>query len=160
MKKESSFKLRSGNDLGRSAAKLMKQSPARAEDKGPNEGVKTPSHTPQSLKAKLDAAVSSGQAKLESRIKGFFGNIQKGFKTAAEKRAEASAKRTARIKAQKAKLTAGKQKIESTTQKIGDKVAGDVKEAISTVKSDLKKLFKPKAKKVASGKASSSKGKI
>ena len=39
MKKESSFKLKSGNDLGRSATKLMKQSPARAEDKGIHEGT-------------------------------------------------------------------------------------------------------------------------
>ena len=111
MKKDSSFKLKSGNDLGRSAAKLMKQSPARAEDKGPNEGVKTPSHTPQSLKAKLEKAISSGQEKLESRIKGFFGNIQKGFKTAAEKR-------TKKIAEQKAKFTAGKKKFEEKVKKV------------------------------------------
>jgi|TARA_R100000482_G_scaffold117996_1_gene61834 hypothetical protein len=118
MKKDSSFKLKSGNDLGRSAAKLMKQSPARAEDKGPNEGVKTPSHTPQSLKAKLEKAISSGQEKLESRIKGFFGNIQKGFKTAAEKRASASEKRTKKIAEQKAKFTAGKKKFEEKVKKV------------------------------------------
>ena len=73
MKKESSFKLKSGNDLGKSAAKLMKQSPARAEEK-------------PKLKQKIESAITSEQGKLEDKIKGFFGSLQKGFKTAKKKR--------------------------------------------------------------------------
>ena len=62
----SSFKLRSGNDMGNSATKLMKEAP---------------------LKEKL-----TSKKQLEDKVKGFFGNIRKGFQTAAEKR-EASAKK-------------------------------------------------------------------
>ena len=141
MKKDSSFKLRSGNDLGRSATKLMKQSPARAEDKGPNEGVKTPSKKPKLIQ-NIEKAITSEQGKLESKIKGFFGGLQKGFKTAAEKRAAASEKRTKKIAEQKARLTEKKKKIQSTTQKIGDKIVGDFKEAFV----GEGKLFRPHKK--------------
>ena len=108
MKKESSFKLRSGNDLGKSAAKLMKQSPARAEEKPqtktymsetpPVKGPTTPKHTVKSLKEKLDKDVSTAQAKLESKIRGFFGNLQKGFQTSKKKRDIASTKRTKQVR--------------------------------------------------------------
>ena len=129
MKKESSFKLRSGNDLGKSAAKLMKQSPARAEEK-------------PKLKQKIESAITSEQGKLEDKIKGFFGSLQKGFKTAKKKRDIASTKRTEQIKKQKAKLTEKKKKIQSTTQKIGDKLVGDFKEAFV----GEGKLFRPHKK--------------
>ena len=129
MKKESSFKLKSGNDLGKSAAKLMKQSPARAEEK-------------PKLKQKIESAITSEQGKLEDKIKGFFGSLQKGFKTAKKKRDIASTKRTEQIKKQKAKLTEKKKKIQSTTQKIGDKLVGDFKEAFV----GEGKLFRPHKK--------------
>tara|TARA_R100000234_G_scaffold58379_1_gene35220 strand:+ start:613 stop:1005 length:393 start_codon:yes stop_codon:yes gene_type:complete len=130
MKKESSFKLKSGNDLGKSAAKLMKQSPARAEEK-------------PKLKQKIEDAITSEQTKLEGKIRGFFGNIQKGFQTAKKKRDAASTKRTEQIKKQKAKLTKTKKKIQSTTQKIGDKLVGDFREAFV----GEGKLFRPHKKK-------------
>ena len=129
MKKESSFKLKSGNDLGKSAAKLMKQSPARAEEK-------------PKLKQKIESAITSEQGKLEDKIKGFFGSLQKGFKTAKKKRDIASTKRTEQIKKQKAKLTEKKKKMQSTTQKIGDKLVGDFKEALV----GEGKLFRPHKK--------------
>ena len=129
MKKESSFKLKSGNDLGKSAAKLIKQSPARAEEK-------------PKLKQKIESAITSEQGKLEDKIKGFFGSLQKGFKTAKKKRDIASTKRTEQIKKQKAKLTEKKKKIQSTTQKIGDKLVGDFKEAFV----GEGKLFRPHKK--------------
>ena len=129
MKKESSFKLKSGNDLGKSAAKLMKQSPARAEEK-------------PKLIQKIESAITSEQGKLEDKIKGFFGSIQKGFKTAKKKRDAASTKRTEQIKKQKARLTEKKKKIQSTTQKIGDKLVGDFKEAFV----GEGKLFRPHKK--------------
>tara|TARA_R100001510_G_C7596356_1_gene164335 strand:- start:34 stop:426 length:393 start_codon:yes stop_codon:yes gene_type:complete len=130
MKKESSFKLKSGNDLGKSAAKLMKQSPARAEEK-------------PKLKQKIEDAITSEQGKLEGKIRGFFGSLQKGFQTAKKKRDAASTKRTEQIKKQKAKLTEKKKKIQSTTQKIGDKLVGDFREAFV----GEGKLFRPHKKK-------------
>tara|TARA_A100001201_G_scaffold16146_1_gene19173 strand:- start:8 stop:439 length:432 start_codon:yes stop_codon:yes gene_type:complete len=143
MKKESSFKLKSGNDLGRSATKLMKQSPARAEDKGIHEGViKNPSKKPKLIQ-NIEKAITSEQGKLEGKIRGFFGSLQKGFKTAKKKRDIASSKRTEQIKKQKAKLTEKKQKLQSTTQKIGDKIVGDFKEAFV----GEGKLFRPHKKK-------------
>ena len=117
MKKESSFKLKSGNDLGRSATKLMKQSPARAEDKGIHEGTKTPSKKPKLIQ-NIEKAVSSEQGKLEGKIRGFFGSLQKGFQTAAEKRATASAKRTKKIAEQKASLTEKKKKFEDKVKEV------------------------------------------
>jgi len=87
MKKNSSFQLKSGNNLGASATKLMKQSPARAEEKPKPKLIQN-----------IEKAVSSEQAKLEGKIKGFFGNLKKGFETAKKKRKAQSDQTTMNIK--------------------------------------------------------------
>ena len=110
MKKESSFKLRSGNDLGKSATKLMSQSPTKKTDD--NIPALTASSTVRGEKfykkhgakgyqatyhraldplrgaiqdqSELSASQKFGikKTKLENKIKGFFGNIRQGFNKA------------------------------------------------------------------------------
>ena len=69
--KQAPFKLKSGNDMGDSATKLMKEAP---------------------LKEKL-----TSKKQLEDKVKGFFGNIKKGFKTASEKRRASAEKRSEQL---------------------------------------------------------------
>ena len=101
MKKNSSFQLKSGNNLGASATKLMKQSPARKDSQNmpQNQFANVDqSKGKPNLKDKLDLGVKNVQNQLESRIKGFFGNLKKGFKAASEKRKTASDQRSMDIK--------------------------------------------------------------
>ena len=125
--KKAPFKLRSGNDLGKSATKLMKQSPARAEEK------------PKLIK-NVEKAVSSEQGRLENKIQGFFGSLQKGFQTAAEKRAAASAKRTKKIAEQKAKFTEKKKKFEDEVKKVISNKPTAVKGGTKAVRERAKKF--------------------
>jgi len=101
MKKDSSFKLKSGNDLGTSATKLMKQSPARKDSQNmpQNQFANVDqSKGKPNLKDKIDLGVKNVQGQVESRIKGFFGNLKKGFKTASEKRKASADQRSMDIK--------------------------------------------------------------
>jgi hypothetical protein len=129
MKKNSSFQLKSGNSLGASAAKLMKQSPAR-KDSQSMQTTNQFANVDQSkgkpnLKDKLDLGVKNVQNQLESRIKGFFGNLTKGFKTASEKRKTASDQRSMDVqnvkKVVKHELTKPKGTAKPTAGKGGTK---------------------------------------
>ena len=110
----SSFKLRSGNDMGNSATKLMKEAP---------------------LKEKLNS-----KKQLEDKVRGFFGSLEKGFQTAAEKRAAASAKRTKKIAEQKAKFTEKKKKFEDEVKKVISNKPTAVKGGTKAVRERAKKF--------------------
>ena len=127
MKKNSSFQLKSGNNLGASATKLMKQSPVRkdAQNMPQNQFANVDqSKGKPNLKDRISLDVREAQNKLESDIKGFFGNIRKGFKTAADKRRKASEKRQSKIDQTKMNientkklLTHKKEKVEKGIKK-------------------------------------------
>ena len=151
MKKNSSFQLRSGNSLGTSATKLMKQSPAKDIGPSPTEDPLTKNIKDTSEltgKQKLDLNVRKAQNKLESDIKGFFGNIRQGFKNAKKKNQAAAANRTNKIKKFTDKVRSdfntAKTTVQKATHNIGDKIVGDLKEAFV----GENKLFKPHKKKV------------
>tara|TARA_A100001201_G_C4082913_1_gene199545 strand:+ start:1319 stop:1795 length:477 start_codon:yes stop_codon:yes gene_type:complete len=136
MKKDSSFKLKSGNDLGRSATKLMKQSPARDIGPSPTEDPLTKNikdTSELSTKQKLEL----GKTKLENKVKGFFGNIQKGFKRAKKKRDEATAKRNTQVNRAISKVSddfsSAKSQIEKGANIVTGKIESDIKDAFKGI---------------------------
>jgi len=136
MKKGSSFKLKSGNDLGTSATKLMKQSPAKNIGPSPTEDPLT-KNIKDTSELSMKRRLELGKANLENKVRGFFGNLQKGFSRAKKRREESKAKRNTQINKAISRVSgdfnSAKSQIEKGANTVTNKVAGDVRDAFSGI---------------------------
>tara|TARA_R100000773_G_scaffold4526_1_gene5089 strand:+ start:976 stop:1386 length:411 start_codon:yes stop_codon:yes gene_type:complete len=122
MKKESGFKLKSGNDIGSSVTKLMKQAPLR-EDMKFSKKIARVKNVGRKIADGNYLFPEFAKHKLESKIKDFFGYVvQPGVTQAQHKNRMSSYKRedqTARIGN---KITKAKNKFESKIKKAGKNI--------------------------------------
>ncbi len=117
MKKESSFKLRSGNDIGRSVTKLMKEAPLKDLTNlpaGKDELTGKPSNLP-AIASEANLTISQ----LEDKVKGFFGNIASKVNEAQDKNKKASKKRSDKISTMGKNIEKRKKEFESKAKKAG-----------------------------------------